>query len=158
LRWGYDGGGVACGPVEGSTIVEVCVTDNEKHNHWIIVSRMSEFERVFVSPMPLFDALIHANHYDVDFAEEFEKCETIVTEGYDYEIYDPDEEMEKSEFAKVIRFARNAMKEYYGNDDEKTDAVTAYKYFEKYYNSVVEELDVSEVVYEDDDDYDDDEE
>ena len=53
MRWGYDGGGVACGPVSGSSVVEVCVTD-ERHNYFVIVSEMDGFQRVGVSPMPLF--------------------------------------------------------------------------------------------------------
>ena len=31
MRWGYDGGGMACGPVEGSAIVEIMVReDNDR--------------------------------------------------------------------------------------------------------------------------------
>ena len=45
LRWGYDGGGVACGPVSGNSLVEVCITGNDKHTYFVIVSQMDGFER-----------------------------------------------------------------------------------------------------------------
>ena len=42
LRWGYDGGGMACGPVEGNTLVELCVTAEDHRNYFILFSRMGE--------------------------------------------------------------------------------------------------------------------
>ena len=144
MNWGYDGGGVACGPVEGSTIVEICVTKDEK-NYFVVVSRMSEFERVWVSPVPLYDLLIEANHYDVDFDNEFDKVEKTALEDYDYEIgYEP-EEMYKSEFAKVIRLARTAMEQ---NDcfsnDNLTNVKAAEEFIKEYVDGNFDEMDIPE--------------
>ena len=48
MRWGYDGGGIACGPVEGNTIVEICVTANDHHNYFVVASRTGEFEKITI--------------------------------------------------------------------------------------------------------------
>ena len=145
MRWGYDGGGVACGPVEGNTIVEICVTGDDHHNYFVLVSRMMSFERVFVSEMPLFDLLIHMNHYDVDMEDEMEKVEESSFEDYDYEIGDEPEELATSEYAKVIHLARLAMQTYYGCDDEKTDAQTAKEFIAPYMDCVLEEMELPEL-------------
>ena len=47
----YDGGGMACGPVSGSMIVEVCVTDKEGHNFFVVVSQMDNLP--YPKRMPL---------------------------------------------------------------------------------------------------------
>lgn len=46
MRWGYDGGGVACGPVEGNTIVEICVTEDDKHNYFVLVNLVHKFRSI----------------------------------------------------------------------------------------------------------------
>lgn len=144
MRWGYDGGGVACGPVEGSTIVEICVTNNEK-NYFVVDSRMSEFERVWVSPVPLFDLLIESNHYDVNFEYEFEKVLKSAVEDYDYEIGNEPEEMKASDFAKVIRLARTAMEQNdcYGNDN-LTNFKLAEEFIKEYVDGNFDETDIPE--------------
>ncbi len=149
MRWGYDGGGFACGPVEGNTIVEILVTGNDGHNYFVVDSRMSEFEKITISPIPFFDLLIHMNHYDVDFEYELEKCKTNVIEDYDYEISDaPEEKMNQSDFAKVIQLVRFAMQNYFGNDDEETDAETAKKFITPYTKEELEELEIPKLAVE----------
>lgn len=162
MHWGYDGGGVACGPVEGSTVVEICVTADDNHNYFVIASRMSEFEKIIVSPMPLFDLLIHMNHYDVEFDTEWEKVTSNTLEDYDYEIGDaPEEEMAQSRFSKVLHLIRVAMQNYYGEDNEETDAETAREFIKPYLGERLENMELPELVEEnpyDEDDFDEDDE
>ena len=146
LRWGYDGGGMACGPVSGSMIVEVCATDKEGHNFFVIVSQMDDFQRIGVSPMPLFDVLMHMMHYDVKFDEEFAKYESSVIEDYDLEIGDEPEEMSGSRFAKVIHLARLAMQAYIGLDDDAgSEAEAAEEFIAPYVDEDVDEMDLPEL-------------
>ena len=146
LRWGYDGGGMACGPVSGSMVVEVCVTDKEGHNFFVVVSQMDNFQRIGVSPIPLYDILIHMMHYDVKFDEEFAKYESNVVEDYDFEIGEEPEEMSESRFAKVIHLARLAMQAYINLDDDavsETDAAEGF--IEPYADRDVDEMDLPEL-------------
>ena len=69
LRWGESCGGMACGPIEGSSVVELCVTW-KGGTYFIADSCLMEFEHIFVSPMPLFDVLINMDRMDVDAAAE----------------------------------------------------------------------------------------
>lgn len=84
MRWGYDGGGLACSPVEGSTIVEICVTLN-RHNYFVCASRMSDYVKITVDDYPSFDILIESNHKDVDWESEYDKLKHPIEE-YDFEI------------------------------------------------------------------------
>ena len=151
MRWGYDGGGVACGPVSGSSVVEVCVTD-EQHNYFVIVSEMDGFQRVGVSPMPLFDILIHMMHYDVQFEDEFAKYESNVVEDYDFEIGDEPEEMSESKFAKAIHLARLAMQAYMELDDGASETAAAEAFIEPYIGEDVDKMDLPELEEEFDED------
>lgn len=67
LRWGYDGGGIACGPVEGNTIAETTWIDKSGKIFFVSVSRMSEFANVYVSDTSLFDLLLYMTRNGVDF-------------------------------------------------------------------------------------------
>ena len=164
MHWGYDGGGVACGPVEGNTIIEICVTADDNHNYFVMAMRMSEFMKIIVSSMPLFDVIIHMNHYDVEFETEWEKVTSNVLESFDYEIGDaPEEEMAHSRFSKVLHLIRVAMQGYYGDDDEETDAQTAMEFIKPYVGEDLEEMELPELdekdpYDEDEEDFDEDEE
>ena len=160
MRWGYDGGGIACGPVEGNTVVEICVT-HEEHNYFICASRMSEYMKVTVSPMPVYDLLIESKHYDVDWATEYDKVASVITEEYDFEISEYDKAMENSVFADALKLVCMAMKEAYKPEDPTYEE--AQKFIDKY---VGEELSKYElinfdeifVIEDDEDDYEDDDE
>lgn len=146
LRWGYDGGGVACGPVEGNTVVEICVTANNLHNYFVIASRYSEFMTVLISPVPLFDVLMQMKSDGVEMDYEWEKCMSNAIEEYDYEISDAPEEMEHSEFAKAIQLVRVAMQNYYGNDNPETDEETAREFISSYVDVKLEEVELPKLV------------
>ena len=78
LRWGESCGGMACGPIEGSSVVELCVTW-KGGTYFIADSCLMEFEHIFVSPMPLFDVLMFMDSMEVDGEEEFDKaCEASI--------------------------------------------------------------------------------
>ena len=145
MRWGYDGGGVACGPVSGSYLVEVCVTDNEKHNCFITVSQMDGFERTTVSAVPMFDILMYMMCYDVDMEGEMKKYTDNIIEDYDYELGDEPEEMFESNYAKVIHLARLAMQEYPALDGSVPEAVAAEQFIEPYVDEDIDEMELPEL-------------
>ncbi len=155
MRWGFDGGGVACGPIEGSRYVEICVTGNDQHNYFVVVSRMMEYERIFVSTMPLFDILIHMNHADVDYSAELAKCTANCVEEYDCVVSDTlQEELDGTDFAKVILLARVAMQDYYEYEDEESDSDTARDYIEPYVGKTLEDMVIPEYAMDDEEDMD----
>ena len=93
MRWGYDGGGIACGPVEGSYMVETLVADDEEHNYFILCSRLCDDYRIDIAEVPLFDLMMYAPLGEA-FEYELRKVETVSIEEYDFEKeeeYDDDE-------------------------------------------------------------------
>ncbi len=157
MRWGYDGGGVACGPVEGSTIVELCVTHDEKL-YFVAVSRMSEFEHIFLSDMPVFDILMHMSTFGMNFDHEFAKVQEHSFEEYDYEIRDLPEELNESVFAKAIHLARLAMHKYYVEGvDEDNEAGEADAFIKEYLEEDLNEMDLPVISGDEDDEEDEDE-
>lgn len=58
MRWGYDGGGMACGPVEGSTVTEITFLDEDGRLVFVSATRLMEFVNMYVSNVPLYDLLI----------------------------------------------------------------------------------------------------
>ena len=150
MRWGYDGGGIACGPVEGSSIVELCLIKDDQI-YFVAATRMSEFEHIFVSDIPVFDILMHMSLYGVDFEHEFNKVQTHSVEDYDYEIGGLPEEMEESEFAKAIQLARLAMHKYYVEGiDEENEAAEVAVFIKEYLDKELESIDLPEIPDKDD--------
>lgn len=150
MRWGYDGGGFACGPVEGSSVVELCLL-KDKQVYFVAITRMSEFEHIFVSDMPVFDILMLMSLYGVDFDHEFDKVRSHSIEEYDYEIGDFPEDMDESEFAKALQLARLAMHKYYVEGiDEENAAEEAAEFLKDYLEEELENIDLPEIPDEDD--------
>ncbi len=119
MRWGYDGGGMACGPVEGSTITEIMFLNEEGKTYFASVSRMSEFYNIGISEVPLFDVLLHMCDGKVDTEAEIEKVKkySIIYEetslgGYDF--------IEESKYAKEMKMVLSA-NDYYYNRSEDLD-------------------------------------
>ena len=149
MRWGYDGGGVACGPVEGNSIVELVVTHDDAV-HFIVVCRMCEYELVYVSPFSLFDKLIHANNSDVDLSSEYEEAKNISIECSEYDINNgPGQSIKKSKLYKAINLARHAMKEYYsvGTTNEDEDIENCKKFISKYIDQDISKMRIPAVKY-----------
>jgi hypothetical protein len=160
MRWCYDGGGMACGPVEGNTLVELMVRDENGRLFFILESRMSEFEKILVSEYAMFDIAKHVSSFYTDFDYEWEKIMKNAFEEYDYEIREiPEEEMKESKFYKAFKLARYAMSDAYGVDDPVEEE--ANDFVSEYLDENILEMDIPEVIDEDyedeDEDYDDDE-
>ena len=125
MRWGYDGGGFACGPVEGNTVVEIIVT-HERHNYFVCASRMSEYMKLSVSETPIFDLLIESNHFDVDWEDEYQKIQEAMIEEYDFEVNDIPEELEGSEYYEVFKLLNLAMEQAYQPEDPTYEGAQAF--------------------------------
>lgn len=114
MRWGYDGGGLACSPVEGNTIVEICVTQN-RHNYFICATKMSDYMKITVDDYPSFDILMESNHKDVDWEAEYDKLKHPIEE-YDFDFgvcgEFPDKIYE-SRFANGMKLVSMAMEQAY---------------------------------------------
>ena len=171
MRWGYTGDGVACGPVEGSYVVELMVTAEDKHNYFVTCSRFTNDYRVDVTEASTFDLQMEMMDWEVDSNYEIDKLNKLCLETYDGEkenygpevgIWDMDEgeedeeeeeditsgfqlfeaqEMFASRFAQAIRLVLLAMEEC-GSMEEPTDA-DAREFIEKYVGE-----DISGVVFE----------
>lgn len=109
IRWGYDGGGVCCGLVEGSCVVEILVRLNNGQTRFVTVSRYEEAEKAIVTELSVFDVLMAMMSVYADFEAEYGKVTAAAIETYDYEIYELPEELLKSEFLPIVRLARVAL-------------------------------------------------
>lgn len=123
VRYGYEDGGIACGPVLGTSNVELMVTNDEGKSSFILLSKYCMYETVFISDLSLFDIVMNMKRYDIDFDNELEKVESNSRYELEYEYeYDPktDEtimtkEMYEgipSEYHSAIRFGRKVMLMY----------------------------------------------
>ena len=81
LSWGYDGGGIACGPVPGADIVELICEDADGTRYYISTSLFEQFEHMNVSRRPLFGLLM------AQWIEEILDMDTdVVPVSLDFEI------------------------------------------------------------------------
>lgn len=85
MRWGYTGDGVACGPVEGSYVVELMVTGEDRHNYFVTCSRFTNDYRVDVTEVSVFDLLMELMDWEVDGKYEIGKIDKLCLETYDGE-------------------------------------------------------------------------
>ena len=135
LRWGESCGGMACGPIEGSSVVELCVTW-KGGTYFIADSCLMEFEHIFVSPMPLFDVLINMDRMDVDTEEEYNKVSEASILEFECEIeddLDDAQDLGETEFRKTIEFVRYALQTYFESSlAEDEDYEMAQKFIEPY--------------------------
>lgn len=149
LRWGYDGGGIACGPIDGNFIVEIIITDEKGCNWFVSDSRYDTFDQVAVSSLPLFDILIHMMDEDVDSDYELEKYRKTYSEMYDFEMSEVPPEMSQSRFAKAIQLVRGAM-QYYVDHDGDDDCQTADEYIAPYLRGELNSMKLLELVMDED--------
>ena len=153
MRWGYDGGGLGCGPIPGSHNVELMVMDEKGHLYFILDSMFECYEKVVVSPMPIFDISMEMVRYGVDFDHEYDKLLDHYMEEYDYEVTEVPEEMSESRFAKAMQMARIAMQTAL-NMDHYPRPEEAAAFIDTFLDEDLELLDLPEVTYEDDEDLD----
>lgn len=109
MRWGYDGGGMCCGPVDGSCVAEIMVRLDNGQTRFVTVSRYEEAEKTIVTELSVFDVLMAMMSNYADFDIEYGKVMAAAIETYDYEIYELDEKLLKSEFLPIVRLARVAL-------------------------------------------------
>ncbi len=139
LRWGY-GRATAEGPMDGDTVVELCISANDRHNYFVRSVRRGFQEEIVVSTIPMFDIIIHTHHHDVDGAEELKKCEAFQVEKYQFEIGDAPKELEESEFALAIHLLRAAVQEYAVQNAGINDTLTAVEFFKPYAGKKLEKI------------------
>ena len=113
MHWGYDGGGFGCGPVEGTTVVELAVTTEKGENFFIANARCHENGMLYLSPYPLFDLFLLANESDADFEQENDKIEGLSSHVYDYALPDYYPNVESSPFLPAIQLTFMAMEQCY---------------------------------------------
>ena len=144
MRWGYAGDGVGCGPVEGDSLVEICLTKDGK-NYFVLNTRIDVFEHIYISEMPLFDVFKHMHYFSVEFENEYEKITRNAFEEYEFENGEPNEEI-KSEFKKAIQLVRLAMHRYYdeGIDEDNEDEEAA-DFIAEYTDGDFDEMDLPEM-------------
>ncbi|MBQ1347749.1 MAG: hypothetical protein IIZ39_10110 [Blautia sp.] len=131
LRWGY-GKATAESSMDADTVVELCISANDRHNYFILVIRRGNVEEVAVCTLPMFDIILQTHHHDVDAGEELSKYAAAQAEVYRYEIGAPSPDMAESAFAAPIHLARAAMQEYYSQSNDETDLQRAQEFIAPY--------------------------
>ena len=111
MRWGYEGDDCACGMGEGSTIAEIMVTDRQGWNWFVLVSKILEFERFYVAPVPLFDLEMHLFDYEVNYDHESAKIKEALTEEYSCREGVMPGEVLSSPFYAAVKIGRLAVRE-----------------------------------------------
>lgn len=117
MRWGYDGGGIACGPVEGSTITEIMFRDREGKSYFVSATRMSEFVNLYVSEVSLYDIHFYFADRNANMDAEMQKVDKYSlwkaeTElgGYEY--------IEESPYPTELKMVLSANDYYYNQNDD----------------------------------------
>ncbi len=122
-RYGYEDGGMACGPVPGTSNIELMVTNDEGKSSFILLSKYCMYKTVFIGDLPLFDVVMNMKRHDIDFDNELEKVESNSRYELEYESKTDETIMTKemyegipSEYHPAITFGRQVMLMY---EDEK---------------------------------------
>lgn len=141
LRWGYDGGGFACGPMDGSCIAELIGKNDAGSVIYVTISVMQNFEAITVSETSKFDVWMN-NVYDLD-----DQLNDSI-ERYDLEIYEgfTGEEFEGSEYVSAIRFARFCLDHYMSLEGDP-DQGTADAFIQPYLGKDTDSIDAPLVTY-----------
>ena len=109
MRWWYDDS-AAFGVVEGDTFAELMVMDENGRFFFILVYRMTPYEKILISEYAMFDIFKHCFNLCSDMEYELVKIMNNAFEEYEYDIREiPAESMEKSKFCKALMLARYAM-------------------------------------------------
>ena len=111
MRWGYEGDDCACGMGEGSTFAEIMVTDEKGRNWFVLVSKILEFERFYIAPVPLFDLEMHLFDYEVTYDYESAKIKEALTEEYACREGVMPEAVLSSRFYGTVKLGRLAVRE-----------------------------------------------
>lgn len=152
LKWGYDGGGMACGPVAGSTIAEIECQDEDGDTYFVHISRCGTYptEYVVISKESGIDDAVN-QEWDNIMAYKESSNNTV----FEYDIGEYPGDIFESSFIDVIRLTQMAVieavsqnptqqtadiwfKPYKGKDTSEcviedlfTEKAQAYKYVDK---------------------------
>ena len=149
MRWGYDGGGIACGPVDGSVYYELTIEDDDLNTIYICASTMDCFARVNVTK---------ESYYEAGLKQDFDTIMRIMEnsiEDYDYdETFIEDNDFADSKYFKAIQILRSAMYDRGYLVDDMNDE-TAELYIKPYLDEDLNLIDLPELnsPYRVDDDY-----
>lgn len=120
MRWGYDEGGAACGPVEGNTITEIMFNDDDGCPYFVSATRMLEYVNVYVSEVSLYDLLFQMTGRSANTENYISTIEKYALKSYDIEIDDYDE-VEESDFFDEIKLVLFMNDQYAHNVYEGLD-------------------------------------
>lgn len=106
LKWGYDGGGMACGPVAGSTIAEIECQDEDGDTYFVHISRCGTYptEYVVISKDSGIDDAVN-QEWDNIMAYKESSNNTV----FEYDIGEYPGDIFESSFIDVIRLTQMAV-------------------------------------------------
>ena len=148
MRWGYDGGGFACGPMPGTCYVEVAFFDGNQ-TLYLTDGLFECFEHFWLTEESYFDKLMSKNWDPEDiksiYETDFESGRPI-----DDDIWD---EISEMGIYDDWRFVRHMMDRFTLEDDDET-AKTA---IQPYIGKNTKDLEIPDYKWDDDEDEEDDE-
>ena len=139
MRWGYDGGGIACGPVEGASNIELLVQDKKGRLCYVLNNRFMEFTSIYISPFSLFDHFMLLSCKGLDYDAEYQDARSICREIYDFEDCDYPEAMLNSDFLDAIKFTYTALDAF--DPDNTAPEASARSFILKYLGTDTADLD-----------------
>lgn len=154
LRWGYDGGGFACGPVEGNSIVELTAIDEE--GKLLFASACSNGEGIDfkVCDMPVFDLLMNLADEDIDFDAMLEKVESHEVENFGA-LWGDDipEDMLESQNKDLIAISFAALQHYMNTTED--EEILPEDFIKEFIDEDGMITNVPEISFDDEEDYED---
>ena len=151
LKWGYDGGGMACGPVAGSTIAEIECENQNGETYFVHISRCGTYPTEY-AVISKDSGIDDAVNQDLDNIMLYKESPNNTV--FEYDIGEYPEDIFESRFIDVIRLTQMAVieaesqnptqqtadiwfKHYKGKDTSEcviedlfTEKAQAYKYVE----------------------------
>lgn len=139
MRWGYDDGGFGCGPISGSSIVEVAfISGNE--TIYVIDCMYECYEHLWITKKSYFTDLLETeiSPDEIEAIEDFE----FVSEDKESEKESLDC-MKQSDYGNAMRFVRFAM----FSGEIENDEESAQNFIKSYIGKDVNEIDIIDPSY-----------
>ena len=139
LKWGYDGGGMACGPVAGSTIAEIECQDEDGDTYFVHISRCGTYptEYVVISKESGIDDAVN-QEWDNIMAYKESSNNTV----FEYDIGEYPGDIFESSFIDVIRLTQMAVIEAVSQNPTQQ---TADIWFKPYKGKDTSECDIEDL-------------
>ena len=112
MNWGYDGGGMACGPMAGSSIVELAILNPDNSVMYASYSLLGRYGQIRFARRPLFAGLMNLPHvHGNDFDAALARIVDATAEQFDFELDDPDSmaPLDDAPYRNITRLLRLAM-------------------------------------------------